>query len=72
MCPSSPVPPQTGDAPIAVDVQNEFISGGSLAAPAGDAVVPAINRYIEAFAARAQRGVRQTGARTLRYADLAP
>ena len=44
---------QTGDALIAVDVQNDFLPGGSLAVPAGDAVVPAINRYAAAFAARA-------------------
>lgn len=44
---------QTGDALIAVDVQNDFLPGGSLAVPQGDAVVPAINRYLAAFAARA-------------------
>jgi nicotinamidase/pyrazinamidase len=44
---------QTGDALIAVDVQNDFLPGGSLAVPHGDAVVPAINRYLAAFAARA-------------------
>jgi nicotinamidase/pyrazinamidase len=49
----SPIRLQTGDALIAVDVQNDFLPGGSLAVPAGDAVVPAINRYVAAFAARA-------------------
>jgi nicotinamidase/pyrazinamidase len=44
---------QTGDALIAVDVQNDFLPGGSLAVPQGDAVVPALNRYLAAFAARA-------------------
>ncbi len=44
---------QTGDALIAVDVQNDFLPGGSLAVPQGDAVVPALNRYVAAFAARA-------------------
>jgi nicotinamidase/pyrazinamidase len=44
---------QTGDALIAVDVQNDFLPGGSLAVPAGDAVVPAMNRYLAAFGARA-------------------
>ena len=44
---------QTGDALIAVDVQNDFLPGGSLAVPEGDAVVPALNRYLAAFAARA-------------------
>ena len=53
MSSSSPIRLQTGDALIAVDVQNDFLPGGSLAVPAGDAVVPAINRYVAAFAARA-------------------
>ena len=44
---------QSGDALIAVDMQNDFLPGGSLAVPQGDAVVPAINRYLAAFAARA-------------------
>jgi len=44
---------QHGDALIAVDVQNDFLPGGSLAVPQGDAVVPALNRYFAAFAARA-------------------
>jgi nicotinamidase/pyrazinamidase len=44
---------QTGDALIAVDVQNDFLPGGSLAVPEGDAVVPALNRYVAAFGARA-------------------
>jgi nicotinamidase/pyrazinamidase len=43
---------QSGDALIAVDVQNDFLPGGSLAVPQGDAVVPALNRYLAAFAAR--------------------
>jgi len=33
-----------GSALIIVDVQNCFTSGGSLAVPDGDAVVPVINR----------------------------
>ena len=44
---------QAGDALIAVDVQNDFLPGGSLPVPEGNAVVPAINRYLAAFAARA-------------------
>ena len=44
---------QTVDALIAVDVQNDFLPGGSLAVPEGDAVVPALNRYLAAFGARA-------------------
>jgi nicotinamidase/pyrazinamidase len=50
---SSSVRLQTGDALIAVDVQNDFLPGGSLAVPEGGAVVPVLNRYLAAFAARA-------------------
>lgn len=35
------------DALIVVDVQNDFCPGGSLAVPAGDAVVPVLNEYME-------------------------
>ncbi len=41
-----------GDALIVVDVQNDFLPGGSLAVPEGDAVVPVLNRYLAEFAAR--------------------
>jgi nicotinamidase/pyrazinamidase len=34
------------DALLIVDVQRDFLPGGALAVPAGDAVVPALNRYI--------------------------
>jgi nicotinamidase/pyrazinamidase len=44
---------QRGDALIAVDVQNDFLPGGSLAVPGGEAVVAALNRHLAAFAARA-------------------
>lgn len=37
---------------LVIDVQNDFLPGGRLAVPEGDAVVPALNRYIAAFAAR--------------------
>ena len=37
------------DALVIVDVQNDFVPGGSLAVPHGDEVVPVLNRYIEAF-----------------------
>jgi nicotinamidase/pyrazinamidase len=53
MSSNSPIRLQTGDALIAVDVQNDFLPGGSLAVPEGDAVVPALNRYLAAFAAHA-------------------
>ncbi|WP_310446107.1 nicotinamidase [Thiobacillus sp.] len=42
---------QPGDALLIVDVQNDFLPGGSLAVPHGDEVVPALNRYISAFLA---------------------
>ena len=38
-----------GDALIVVDVQNDFLSGGSLEVPNGDEVIPVFNCYIEAF-----------------------
>lgn len=41
-----------GDALLIVDVQNDFCPGGSLAVPGGDRVVPVLNRYVAAFAAR--------------------
>lgn len=34
------------DALLVVDVQSDFLPGGKLAVPEGDAVVPALNRYI--------------------------
>ena len=37
------------DALLIVDVQNDFVPGGSLAVPRGDEVIPVLNRYIEAF-----------------------
>jgi nicotinamidase/pyrazinamidase len=40
------------DALVIVDVQNDFCPGGTLAVPAGDEVVPVLNRYAERFAAR--------------------
>ncbi len=38
-----------GDALVIIDVQNDFLPGGSLAVPRGDGVVPVLNRYIAAF-----------------------
>lgn len=40
-----------GDALLVVDVQNDFLPGGSLAVPAGDAVLPAVGRALQHFAA---------------------
>ncbi len=42
--------PKIGDALLIVDVQNDFLPGGSLAVPHGDSVVPMLNRYLEIFA----------------------
>jgi nicotinamidase/pyrazinamidase len=39
------------DALILVDVQQDFLPGGSLAVPQGDEVVPVLNHYIEQFQA---------------------
>ena len=44
---------QAGDALFVVDVQNDFLPGGSLAVPDGDQVVPVVNRLIDAFTRRA-------------------
>ncbi|MBW8372319.1 MAG: nicotinamidase [Thiobacillus sp.] len=38
-----------GDALLIVDVQNDFLPGGSLAVPQGDAIIPILNRYIDVF-----------------------
>jgi nicotinamidase/pyrazinamidase len=38
-----------GDALLIVDVQRDFLPGGSLAVPAGDAVIEPLNRYIAEF-----------------------
>lgn len=40
---------QGKDALVIIDVQNDFCPGGALAVRDGDAVVPALNRYIERF-----------------------
>lgn len=34
---------------IVVDVQNDFLPGGALAVPQGDAVIPVVNRIMDAF-----------------------
>jgi len=40
---------QRGDALLVVDVQNDFLPGGSLAVPEGDTVVAPLNRAAAAF-----------------------
>ena len=42
---------QTGDALLVVDVQNDFLPGGSLAVPGGDEVIPVLNHYLVTFQA---------------------
>ncbi|MEE8268838.1 MAG: isochorismatase family protein, partial [Nitrospinaceae bacterium] len=44
--------PGPGDALLIVDVQNDFLPGGSLAVSQGDDVVPALNHYSSAFRIR--------------------
>jgi nicotinamidase/pyrazinamidase len=46
---SDRVTPTTGDALLVVDVQNDFLPGGSLGVADGDAVIPVLNSYIEHF-----------------------
>ncbi len=41
--------PAATDALIVVDVQNSFMPGGSLAVPAGDEIVPIVNRLASRF-----------------------
>ena len=41
--------PSKGDALIIIDVQNDFLPGGSLAVPDGDKVVAPLNQYIQIF-----------------------
>lgn len=50
MSSQSPIPRlRDDDALILVDVQNDFIPGGSLGVPDGDAVIPVLNQWIRAF-----------------------
>lgn len=41
-----------GSALLAVDIQNDFLPGGSLEVPDGDRVIPPLNKYLEAFRLR--------------------
>lgn len=50
--PSNPIEPETGDALLLVDLQNDFLPGGSLAVPRGDEVIPVANRLAASFARR--------------------
>jgi len=40
---------QKGDALLVVDIQYDFLPGGSLEVPEGDRVIPVLNEYIHAF-----------------------
>lgn len=46
------ITPHTGDALLLVDVQNDFLPGGSLAVPRGDEILSPLNRLITSFARR--------------------
>lgn len=52
MNPGKDVTLQSGDALIVVDVQNDFLPGGSLGVPHGDAVIPVLNEYLDRFLGR--------------------
>ncbi len=41
--------PGPGDALVIVDVQKDFLPGGSLAVPDGDRILPVVNELIETF-----------------------
>ncbi|HEX8963888.1 MAG TPA: isochorismatase family protein [Rhodocyclaceae bacterium] len=45
---SNPLP-EFGDALLAVDVQNDFLPGGSLAVPGGDAIIAPLNTWLLRF-----------------------
>ncbi|WP_131195210.1 bifunctional nicotinamidase/pyrazinamidase [Lichenihabitans psoromatis] len=45
-----PIAPTDHDVLIVVDVQTDFLPGGALAVPDGDAVIPPINALIQRFA----------------------
>lgn len=46
------ITPAEGDALIVVDVQNDFLPGGALAVPEGDAVIAPLNHVLEIFHTR--------------------
>jgi nicotinamidase/pyrazinamidase len=49
MAPRSVIRPGESDVLIVIDVQNDFCSGGALAVPRGDDVVPVVNRLGRRF-----------------------
>lgn len=46
---SDPISIQDGDALLLVDLQNDFLPGGSLAVPEGDQVVSPLGRCVDVF-----------------------
>ncbi len=40
---------EEGDALLIIDLQNDFLAGGSLAVPGGDSLIPVVNAYISKF-----------------------
>ncbi|MEO1766349.1 nicotinamidase [Thiobacter aerophilum] len=48
----NPIKPADGDALLIVDVQNDFLPGGALAVPEGDAVIEPLNRVLDIFHTR--------------------
>ncbi len=48
---TQPVHLQDGDALVVVDVQNDFLPGGALPVPEGDAVIEPLNAWIARFRA---------------------
>lgn len=43
---------QSGDALLIIDIQNDFLPGGSLAVSDGDRIIPVVNDYIRKFLER--------------------
>jgi len=41
--------PEQTDALIIIDIQNDFLPGGSLAVPEGDQIISVLNHYIDQF-----------------------
>jgi nicotinamidase/pyrazinamidase len=50
--PSAKIDLKAGDALIVVDVQNDFLPGGTLAVPGGNEIIPVLNRYMALFGAQ--------------------
>lgn len=44
-----PIKPETGDALVVVDVQNDFLPGGALGVEDGDKIITPVNRAIDVF-----------------------